>query len=289
MSWSRSALRAPAGVQRPHILRWSLWASVVLSLSTSASDATLPHAHASAGVPAFVTHPLAQANLARLPARMVWAWERPEDLRGLPPDVGVAWLAASIILTGDEAPVHPRQQPMRVSAETVLIPVLHVEADPRLHPELSRAQRDAIVEVALRLAASRHTPAIQLDFEVRLSQRPFLANVVSELRRRLPPQVALSMTALASWCAGDHWIAALPADEIVPMAFRMDVDDARLRAMLAREGRFPRARCQQALGTATDEPLATPVVTPRRYFFSPRSWTPAQWNHLPRATTAPLS
>jgi hypothetical protein len=284
MSWSVPPLWTPAGVARLNRLRWLLWASVLLSLGASAAGPALP-----ADGPAVPPNPLAQASLARLPARMVWAWERPEDLRGLPPDVGVAWLAASVDLTEAEARVRPRQQPMRVSPRTLLIPVLHVDADPRRHPALNTAQRDAIVNAALRLVTSRHTPAIQLDFEVRLSQRPFLTRVVNELRRRLPPQVALSMTALASWCAGDHWLAALPADEIVPMAFRMDVDDARLRAMLAQEGRFPRARCQQALGTATDEPLATPVVTPRRYFFSPRSWTPVQWNHLPSAVTAPLS
>ncbi|HEY0060755.1 MAG TPA: hypothetical protein VGC21_01465, partial [Telluria sp.] len=33
-------------------------------------------------------HARAGAALAALPPTMLWAWERPEDLRWLPPDVG---------------------------------------------------------------------------------------------------------------------------------------------------------------------------------------------------------
>ena len=40
------------------------------------------------------------------------------------------------------------------------------------------------------------------------------------VRRRLPRDLPLSMTALASWCAGDTWIEALPVDEAVPMLSR---------------------------------------------------------------------
>ena len=66
---------------------------------------------------------------------------------------------------------------------------------------------------------------VQLGFEVRQLQRAFSSAVVQDVRRQLPADTALSITALASWCAGDYWLHDLPADEIVPMARRMGRDD----------------------------------------------------------------
>jgi hypothetical protein len=43
---------------------------------------------------------LEHARLSRLPPLMLWAWERSEDLRGLHPSVGVAFLAQSIAVSG---------------------------------------------------------------------------------------------------------------------------------------------------------------------------------------------
>jgi hypothetical protein len=131
------------------------------------------------------------------------------------------------------------------------------------------------------LAQARRSSArvVQLDFEVRRSQRDFLRAAVAEIRRRLPPDVALSVTALASWCAGDYWLADLAADEVVPMAFRMAQDDAPIRSLLAERGAFTRPRCTGALGMATDE-APIKAAGGRRYFFSPRAWDPATWRRI---------
>jgi hypothetical protein len=53
-------------------------------------------------------------HVLNTPRVMLWAWERPEDLRLVAPDhVGVAFLAGSIYL--EQQPVtHPRAQPLRV-------------------------------------------------------------------------------------------------------------------------------------------------------------------------------
>jgi hypothetical protein len=120
---------------------------------------------------------------------------------------------------------------------------------------------------------------VQLDFEVRRSQRPFLADVVGTIRQRLPANTVLSVTALASWCVGDYWIGELAADEIVPMAFRMARDDAHIRAFLAEHGGFVRDKCRGAVGIAADEPVAV-AAAGRRYFFSPAAWTPQAWRRL---------
>jgi hypothetical protein len=79
------------------------------------------------------------------------------------------------------------------------------------------------------------------------------------------------MTALASWCDGDRWMADLPVDEIVPMFYRLGPDDAAMREHLSRGHDLAR-ECRTAHGYITNEPI-TPPPTPRRaYLFSPQPW-----------------
>lgn len=232
-------------------------------------------------------HPMQQPRphpaLQHLPSHMLWAWERREDLRWLPADVGVAYVATAIELEGSGVHTMPRAHALQLRPETVVVPVVHVDASWRNPPVLHAAQQAAVVNQVLAVAARHRDPGqagvVQLDFEVRQSQRAFLRAVVQDIRRQLPAETALSITALASWCAGDYWLHDLPADEIVPMAFRMGRDDARLRTQLNHGGGFTRPRCQSAVGTATDEPPVQ-VRAPRHYHFSPTAWTPQQWPRL---------
>lgn len=217
--------------------------------------------------------------LAALPPTMLWAWERPEDLRWLPPQAGVAYVAVTVELAADKVRLRRRAYPLLVRPDTAVVPMVHVDASWRVPPVLSDAQRAVIVDQVLAQARTSSSRVVQLDFEVRRSQRAFLSAVVADIRRRLPPDVALSATALASWCAGDYWIAGLAADEIVPMAFRMAQDDVPIRRLLADHGAFTRPRCAGALGMATDEaPIR--AAAGRRYFFSPRAWDQDTWQRI---------
>lgn len=247
----------------PALRRASLLAWLALLIASASGAAT----------PVQATHPALRA----LPSTLVWAWERPEDLRWLPAGIGVAYVSTRIWLSDGQAAVRPRANPLRLAPGTALVPVVHVDASTHQPPHLSQDQQATIVKQLL--LAAQHAPqqVVQLDFEVRQSQRAFLAAVVQAARKALPPQVALSVTALASWCAGDTWLADLPADEIVPMAFRMSRDSAQLRRRLTAQGRFTGPGCTQAMGTATDEPLGDwqrPAGV-REYVFSPRPWTAA--------------
>ena len=214
--------------------------------------------------------------LTQFPQKVAWAWERPEDLTWLPNDAAVAYVASAITLEGDQIKVRPRAFPLKVRSDTLVIPVVHVDASLRLPPSLSVRQRDLIAEQLLKFADQTQSPMVQLDFEARRSQRAFLQDVVATVRRSLPQRQALSMTALASWCAGDFWLADLQADEIVPMAFRMAKDEESIRNLLASKKAFPKRRCQNAIGFATDEPKVD-VSAARRYFFSPVAWTEQSW------------
>jgi hypothetical protein len=232
-------------------------------------------------LPVAAESPRARAGraLAALPATMLWAWERPEDLRWLPPGAGVAYVAVTVELAGAQSRLRRRAYPLLVRPDTAVVPMVHVDASWRAPPTLDTAQRDLIVAQLLAAARASSSHVVQLDFEVRQSQRSFLRAVVDEARRRLPADVALSATALASWCAGDYWLAGLDADEIVPMAFRMAQGDAPIRRLLAGQGRFTRPGCTSALGMATDE-APIPFAGARRYYFSPRSWDQDTWRRI---------
>jgi len=86
--------------------------------------------------------------------------------------------------------------------------------------------------------------------------------------------VPLSITALASWCAGDRWMRGLPIDEAVPMLFRMGPLNEPYAA-LARSTSAGAPECRGALGTSLDEPLHIRAGTRRVYVFNASPWTPA--------------
>lgn len=228
------------------------------------------------------THPA----LAALPAELVWAWERPEDLRWLPLDVGVAYVASSVLLQGEDAQVYRRASALLLAPGASRVPVLHVDMSWRRPPALNAAQSRRVADELLRLAAQANRKVVQLDFEVRRSQRPFLARTIDAIRARLDPSIALSVTALASWCLDDYWLHEIAADEVVPMAFRMGPSQHALRARLLHQGGFTRARCGAAIGFSSDEPMMA-VREGRRYYFSPQAWSAARWQALrstPRST-----
>jgi hypothetical protein len=105
---------------------------------------------------------------------------------------------------------------------------------------------------------------IQIDFDAAASERPFYESLLTDLRKRLGPQAHISITALASWCEGDAWLAQLPAgtiDEAVPMLFRMGRDAARVEATLASQGEFRAGVCRASVGVSDDEQLSRSILT----------------------------
>jgi hypothetical protein len=114
---------------------------------------------------------------------------------------------------------------------------------------------------------------VQVDFEVRRSQRQVLLDLLSDVRAGLPRGVPLSMTALASWCETEGWLKAAPVDEIVPMLFRMGPPGEEVKARLAAGRDFANPRCRTAVAISADTPLPRLPGGRRIYLFSPRSWS----------------
>ena len=213
----------------------------------------------------------------RFPKVILWAWERPEDLQFLDSRrFGVAFLAQTLELQGDEVAFYPRLQPLKVSPETTLIAVTRVESRKTTGraASLSSAQRAQLVSLVLRTLELKNVSAIQIDFDAVTSEREFYRALLHDLRQQLPDDIPLSMTALASFCLDDPWIKGLPVDEAVPMMFRMGTDNHSIRSMLAAGKDFRDPLCRRSYGVAADEPLAMNFDSSRRlYVFNVRPWT----------------
>ena len=203
---------------------------------------------------------------------VLWAWERPEDLRFAGPGAEVAVQTGFVVLTGDAVFARGRRFPVRMQGQpsTALV---HVQIDHHRPLAWTAGQRReaaaAVLAFGRRLGARR----LQVDFEVRASERQVLLDLLGDVRRGLPRGSSLSMTALASWCETESWVAKAPVDEIVPMLFRMGPGGRALRATLAHGADFAEPRCRAAYAISTDTPLPRAPAGRRIYLFSPRAWT----------------
>jgi hypothetical protein len=205
-----------------------------------------------------------------LPRLMLWAWERPTDLRALDADIGVAFLAQTLIVRNGAVAVAPRRNPLRVSAHTPLVAVTRIESGDALAPAM-------VATMAAAIAGTTSLPrvrGVQIDFDATESERPLYRTLVQQVRQAAGPGVPLSITALASWCAQDRWMSGLPVDEAVPMLFRMGPLHAPY-VRLARSPSAAAAECRGALGTSLDEPLHVRAAGRRVYVFTASPWTAA--------------
>jgi len=218
-----------------------------------------------------------RAGTNNLPPVILWAWERPENLEFLDSQrFGVAFLAQTLTLTADDVILNPRHQPLKVSPATTVIAVTRVESQKKTGQKasLTLAQREKLVTLIYRTRELHNVSAIQVDFDAAASERDFYRGLLEDLRQKLPANVSLSMTALASFCLGDRWMGDLPVDEAVPMIFRMGVDDQRIKSFLVEGNDFPEPLCRASYGIALDEPVAMKFADKRRlYVFAEHAWT----------------
>jgi hypothetical protein len=116
--------------------------------------------------------------------------------------------------------------------------------------------------------------AVQIDFDAKATERTSYRKLLFRVRELLPRSVALSMTALASWCAGDNWLSDLPVDEVVPMLFRLGVNSDQFASRLQSGEELFGQPCTFSAGVSTDEKIHPPKRK-RLYIFSPKPWTPS--------------
>lgn len=210
--------------------------------------------------------PMRMLNLPRL---TIWAWERREDLHALPSRrVAVAYLDRTLLL-GLNVYDRPRRDPLLFPSAAIRIPVVRIEPQPGAM--LDTTLRTQAVQAILQSARQPGIAALQIDFDATRSQRTFYRALISDLRRQMPPNLPLSITALASWCSYDDWLRGLPIDEAVPMFFRMEPDRRRAPADLA-AFRIREPLCQASIGISTTETWPPDLAGKRIYLFPDHGW-----------------
>jgi hypothetical protein len=234
-------------------------------------------------------HGSPKSSLDTLPPLVLWAWERPEDLRFIDSkDAAIAFLAGTVQLHDGHATVHPRFQPLRVPDQAKLIAVVRIETgapvgrDPLYRTTTYREARSEALNISqlrqsdaaiVRVASLPRVVAVQVDFDATQSERAFYRDLLVELRRQLGPAKPISITALASWCFDDDWLAGLPIDEAVPMLFRMGAGTNEIATRLASGRDFRELLCKVSLGVSTDERWPSLPAGRRLYVFNPQPWT----------------
>jgi hypothetical protein len=201
--------------------------------------------------------------LQELPRVMLWAWERPERMMFVDPKAaGVAFLARTVGWRDGHVDSRPRFQPLEVPPDTRMVAVVRLESWAGALPDPG-----AIAGEVLKAVELPRVKAVQIDFDARRSERGWYTDLLGRVRGRLKPGVALTMTALASWCQRDAWIGDLPVADAVPMLFRMGAGEPR------RLGEFSPGICRSSIGVSTDEPSIAVPHGRRVWIFHPRPWT----------------
>lgn len=222
---------------------------------------------------------LSKSNKAADPSKthppvILWAWERPTDLRFIDTKkVGVAFLAKSILLKSDEVLVRPRLQSLQLAEGAKVIAVTRIETDRDHKPNLSVSQRDITSRAIVGMASLPNVSEIQIDFDATQSERTFYRDLITDVRRRLPQQTRLSITALASWCMFDDWLSDLPIDEAVPMLFRMAGDGKQILNRLDAGDDFKAEPCRRSYGISLDEQRPKLFPSRKLFVFNPDAWT----------------
>jgi hypothetical protein len=206
------------------------------------------------------------------PKLILWAWERPEDLRFINPGTtGIAYLAATVRFQPDGSfTVRPRLQPLSAPPRASRTAVVRIETPARyVFPDAS-----LLAETIAKIGANSRITALQIDYDARASERPFYRSLLRDLRAASP--IPLGITALASWCDSDAWFAGEPIAEAIPMFFRMGPSESK-------EMKVRAAACRASVGLSTDEiwpSRLSPGV--RVYVFSPQAWTRADYDETIR-------
>jgi hypothetical protein len=219
------------------------------------------------------------------PKLMLWSWYAADDFRPLADTgVGVAYLALSLRFDGQsEVTPDPRMIPVRIAPGTYQMAVVRFNyyTNAAHRPAFSPRQRQLAVRMVAEIAAFTRPQAVQIDFDAPRSAWPFYRQLLADIRDRLGPDMFLSVTALVSWCdTAQSWLAGLPVDEIVPMAFYMGRATPAVVTMLQRGGQFAFPGCRESIGVGLDneyygQPSARPRNGQRAYFFpGSMPWSP---------------
>ncbi len=219
-----------------------------------------------------------------MPQKMLWAWEREEDLKFIDPiEFGVAFLAQTIFLENDRVIPRQRRQPLEIPPGTYLIAVTRIETNKETvrRPTLGVS---AVSQAAFLIKRTLELPdvrGVQIDFDAGASERSFYRQLAAEVRKQLPAGKSFTITSLASWCTGDAWFGDFPVDEAVPMVFQMGADSENIKTFLRNGNDWPESLCRASYGISLEEGRVDGMKEGRRtFYFKNTQWEKADISAL---------
>ncbi|HEU0133985.1 MAG TPA: hypothetical protein VFR28_04110, partial [Allosphingosinicella sp.] len=116
------------------------------------------------------------------PATLIlWAWERPEDLRFAGSAAEVAVQTGFVELAGQRIVSRGRRFPLKVSASPSTA-VVHIQIDHDRPLDWSPMLRERVAAAVLHHARAIPAGRVQIDFEVRRSERQVLLDLLHDVR-----------------------------------------------------------------------------------------------------------
>ena len=209
------------------------------------------------------------------PEIILWAWERPENLLFIDnKNVKVAFYAGTITFYNSEVIFKPRLQSLVINPETPVIAVIRI-VNGEKSDQLNKKQLSRTVDLIIEICSQNKVSGCQIDFDVKSSEINFYKRLIIEVRKTLPRSLPLSITTLISWCHLGSWLESLPIDEVVPMFYRVGLDEYLIRHNLVGKSFMKAKMCQKCIGISVDEPLPPSEYLKNRkiYIFNPQSWT----------------
>lgn len=216
------------------------------------------------------------SNLGKYsPKIFIWAWEKPENLLFIDDkNIGVAFYAGTITFSNSKTFFKPRLQPLAINPKISKIAVIRIK-NMEKSDQLNNNQLSKAVDLIVKTCSRNKISGCQIDFDAKNSEIDFYKELILKTRDNLPKSIALSITALVSWCHLGSWLEDLPIKEAVPMFFRLGIDEHLIRNNLVGQS-FMKARiCQKSIGISVDEPLPPSQYLKNRkiYIFNPEPWT----------------
>jgi hypothetical protein len=112
------------------------------------------------------------ARMKQLPAKTLWVWERPEDLRGIDPAwTAIAWLDQTILI-GDSLSVLPRRQSVIYPEASRRVAVVRIETQSgvKLSGDVGHRLVKETIDQIMKSARKSGIAALQIDFDATRSQ-----------------------------------------------------------------------------------------------------------------------
>lgn len=207
----------------------------------------------------------------------VWAWERPEDLTFLENStdtITVVYYAGDVVIQNGGMEIKLRRNKLFLPGDVSVMPLVRIDNFDNA-TALTEERMQAIQSFIVRICTVSGISGCQIDFDATVSERPVYAKLIAGVKKEIPINIPLSITALVSWCDTFSWLDDTVIDYAVPMFYRLGPDRDQIQNDRVGQTFMKSKKCQTTVGISTDEKIPIKKYWQGRdiYFFNPQPWT----------------